>query len=933
MIEIGHRMKASSAVLLCAMMMSSMLVFLPGGAKAAPPDGWIEGVISDGVTPIEDAYVVSILMMGGEGPFATAWSDASGVYNLTVIGGLDYMVLAFHGDYLTSYGSASVEPGETSTLDLVMTPIAPAVADVVIQGFLKDELGNPLSVGTIFGMSMDPSGSTDMPYYGNATFPDVLGYFSVNVLPTPTGGGVGALDVPGYPFVSNETDSPLVSGMTYWMNITMEPATYSNDAVIHGTVTDADTGLPIENVLVNIQSQNEWNEGHEYSNYTFTDASGNYLINVTNGTTRVWFSAGGYSMYMVENLDVDSGADLTIDAELTATTATISGKITDLSDDSPISNARAFLTDGMGLMCMATTNSTGDYSMDVFDGHGLMMGGEASGYSRNWTGIDVNPGDNLVIDFGLWPVDAWLTGQVTDQMSGLPVPNANVWMHSSVYEEWTMVNATGHYNVSLVSGDYTVDVNAPDYMSESIDMTVVSGGNVLDVELLPWDLPETVRLYGWVNDSLTLTGIGGVQVQTTLDPPGTYQWDSTDSQPDGYYEIMVPSLELFWFARSNDYAHEEGTVDATGMTEIRMDILMDQDLWGPNVTYSLAPVANVSWTNPSIVDAVVEEPDLRQLSLWTFIYDHVMGQDFYYYAVEYLVDTWDPFDYSNNALPFSQAGDIYTVNYAWDAVMVGGSLSNLTDSLYLSSSELVWGPDTYDAVRGFYTNSSLGSRYSGTCWFDRATEEFAFFSFDDGGMPMAYPSDPTGVYTPVVPMISVNQDTGSWNWYGNIDKGNWSVVGLKFIYAPYAPSGLYAMLFAAVDFANHMYVNVTELTVDNMPPVADAGSDQLEMGGVEVWLDGSDSTDNVGIVSWKWTFTYDGGEVVLWGEQVNFTFWIEGTYVITLTVTDAAGHEASDTVDVTISGVIPEFPTLLLPITGLLGLLVLFRYRAGRRKS
>ena len=97
-------------------------------------------------------------------------------------------------------------------------------------------------------------------------------------------------------------------------------------------------------------------------------------------------------------------------------------------------------------------------------------------------------------------------------------------------------------------------------------------------------------------------------------------------------------------------------------------------------------------------------------------------------------------------------------------------------------------------------------------------------------------------------------------------------------------------------------------------------------------FDGSGSSDNVGIVNWTWTFTYDSVDYELYGEFVNFTFLSEpGSAVVTLTVYDAQGSSDTDTMTVNVSGWIPEYTTLLLPVVGIAGMLLLFRRR--RRKA
>ena len=106
------------------------------------------------------------------------------------------------------------------------------------------------------------------------------------------------------------------------------------------------------------------------------------------------------------------------------------------------------------------------------------------------------------------------------------------------------------------------------------------------------------------------------------------------------------------------------------------------------------------------------------------------------------------------------------------------------------------------------------------------------------------------------------------------------------------------------------------------PPVADAGPDQTESGGVTVQFDGSGSSDDVGVVSYTWTFTYDGGPVTLTGVDPTFVFWVVGVYDVILTVVDGDGQSDTDTVQITIPDIIPEFPMLLLPVAGIVILLV-----------
>ena len=82
---------------------------------------------------------------------------------------------------------------------------------------------------------------------------------------------------------------------------------------------------------------------------------------------------------------------------------------------------------------------------------------------------------------------------------------------------------------------------------------------------------------------------------------------------------------------------------------------------------------------------------------------------------------------------------------------------------------------------------------------------------------------------------------------------------------------------------------------DDNETVADAGTNATVYVGSIVEFDGSDSTDDVGIVNYTWTFD-DEGPVVLFGVVVNYTFWTPGTVIVTLNVTDFEGHWDTDNV-------------------------------------
>ena len=91
---------------------------------------------------------------------------------------------------------------------------------------------------------------------------------------------------------------------------------------------------------------------------------------------------------------------------------------------------------------------------------------------------------------------------------------------------------------------------------------------------------------------------------------------------------------------------------------------------------------------------------------------------------------------------------------------------------------------------------------------------------------------------------------------------------------------------------------VTTSGGDTTPPVAEAGGPYQATLGVPITLDGSRSTDGIGIVNWTWTVEVDGLTITVYGPTPTYSFAVEGDFNATLVVRDGAGNVAIDTAQV-----------------------------------
>lgn len=160
-------------------------------------------------------------------------------------------------------------------------------------------------------------------------------------------------------------------------------------------------------------------------------------------------------------------------------------------------------------------------------------------------------------------------------------------------------------------------------------------------------------------------------------------------------------------------------------------------------------------------------------------------------------------------------------------------------------------------------------------------------------------TNPT-VVTSVTPFTLAATDAGSGlaSIRFRLDGGAWTDYTGPFTLAG-SSQGLHVLQYDAIDrLGNLEDPNVRTVQLDDTPPLADAGPDSTVPKGTTVVLTSSASTDDSGIASQTWTFTYGGNPVTLSGPVVSFRFDRAGTYVVTLEVTDLVGHVSSDTTTV-----------------------------------
>jgi PKD repeat protein len=466
---------------------------------------------------------------------------------------------------------------------------------------------------------------------------------------------------------------------------------------------------------------------------------------------------------------------------------------------------------------------------------------------------------------------AALTGTVRDAATNAGIPSAFVsaFNYLDRFSESVSTDSTGNYSLALYTGDWVLTYDDGGLLSthqSTLLRIPLTASAVQDVELAP---TENV-----INSAdLTFTS-----------------YDAADVQMRSVNEADAPTFRVLfdWFFGDQneilELAEFENFIEAFGalptLPVSSQDMFLvdetDFDLVPGSDTFSLTnitgPIDSVVPAEFELTGSYVSNTTIPPAA--THMIDLQVEYDFDILTNVYAIHVPSP----DMVLGFTASPAVVVTGVGTDTAIVDpGPDPNPFDPVTSEWMSIEAGPDTTGPTVSGTTDSpdpvELGTAVTITTQVS-----------DSGGVDSV--------------QVEIRNPTGGL--VGNFTMSNPSGTTYSHQFTP-SVTGSFTYKITATDTAgNHAVVSGTLLVRDTTLPVADAGSDTTVANGTTVTFDASGSSDLGGIVTYSWAFN-DDGAVTLTGSSPTHRFDNPGTFIVTLTVTDASGNSDTDTVVITVT--------------------------------
>jgi len=852
------------------------------GVRSARLQGFVTDAVTSAPITVGGIFAGHPWWDSGRGYVNESSLNSSGYYEINLVP--DYYEIMSHNVFgYASYDYYSVYVGSGQILwyniSLTPNPMDAWINGTILDGSTSASIGGATIAARVDGMVLP------------AVVSNATGFYSIQV---PSGNVELAANALGY--APTSTSVYVWSAGTIILNIGLTPLSFG----VRGYVRDGVTGGGLPGVLVTVDPI----FGTGYFDQSPTDVSGFYDIPLSPDDYVVRASTPGYTTWTTWVFSFSTGV-VWANATLWPIISRVSGYLVDSLDGSHVPGLGVTVIDSRaGYSTYGVADATGFFSFAVPPSPAISVAvyGQPP-YAGNIAYVATHPHETTWVNITLDRLNAQIDATVTDALTGLPISGASVYAAWYYGSDWGTSNATGAVGVEAPAGAPTyVSAWASGYLIWSTTLTPVAGANSIAIRLFP-DLPQDVRIRGYVNDSTTGMGLW----------PATVHVDGYDDQMPygytggtGYYEVWTVAAPQTVRATATGYAAGEAAVNPASGATIWVNLSLSPDANPPLVrSFTATPSIGVSESNPTSLVADVNETSLDQ-SYVSILKLHSASANV---GTFLNLGRLDP---AGVSVTSPSAGN-YTISASWNMRTPIGHMSDGLSS--------VWWPSLYayapfqSAVAGYWDNATLSSPTPGAAVFDTRSGQLLYVYTSYGFFG---PQDqPASTFSPYTSGLRIDLTSAAIVGYALVNGPTFTVGNLRMDLSQAVPAGQYGALLELYDSAGHYTSAATLMQTipDSVPPVANAGPDVVGNEDTTMSFDGSRSTDNVGIASYTWTFM-DGSMQSLSGMTASYVFATPGTYVVTLTVRDADGNVGTDSLTVTVRDVTAPAITVSSPSEG-----------------
>jgi len=496
--------------------------------------------------PIAGATIRAV--HSGQTRFSTT-TDANGFYQFSNIQPRYYTIIATAPGFQQKATGVKPPNKQTSTVNFRLGPTGASVNGTVTDATTS----NPISGASVSIYQQQTLVAT--------TTTNASGTYLVSNLLAPNSYTV-TVSASGYQTKSQGVILPVGSSKT--ANFSLD----QNPGALGGQVRDSSTNLPVSQATVLVYL------GQVLVATKDTDASGNYSIpDLPPGFYTVRVQALNYQAKL-SGATIDSGVTTSLDFLIGPLPGNIKGVVKDAQTGNALVGASVLVFQGSTLIGTVLTDPLGQYELDQLAPGNYTLTTSFSGYQTKSVGAKVSANSTTTENIFLSQNPGKITGQITDAITTLPIPGAQVLAYSgNTVVGQAVTDSSGNYVIDNLSpGGFSVFAVATDYQTKGIGASVSAGGTT--VASLALD-PNSGSISGLITDSLTMIPISGAKV---LIYQGNTLVDTLITDSSGHYSSsnLAPGQYQVVGQATNYQSNASGALVSAGLGTI-VDVSLAPD--------------------------------------------------------------------------------------------------------------------------------------------------------------------------------------------------------------------------------------------------------------------------------------------------------------------------------------------------------------------